>query len=119
METKLHNVTKIPPKRFVLTVGNFGAESDCIGSLDFTGVSGKVVWTVHAVYAGRDGSPDWRACIVCVDPDGFMDRSGRIKSLVCAWLQRLERLQGLCAVCTEYDGGSDSVEVPMFVVSND
>ena len=85
----------------------------------WTDSDGRRGFAGRNVYAEHDGSADWRACIVCVDPAGFADRSGRIKSLVCAWLQRLERSQGLCAVCTEYDGGSDSVEVPLFVVSHD
>jgi hypothetical protein len=116
----VHVVTTVRPLRFVLTVGNFGdkaAESDCIGSLDFTPVSGREAWSVHAVFPGPDG--ERFGCIVSVNPAGFADRSGRIKQLVQAWLCRLERLGGLCGTVTEFDGGSDCVDFPTLHISND
>ncbi len=122
MGANLHNVTKVRPKQFVLRVGHFGdkmVESDCVGSLDLTGVSGREAWRIEAVFPNTNGGPDWWGCIVSVDPAGFADRSGRIKQLAQAWLQRLEQSGGLYAAVTEYDGGDEGVEFPVFVVSND
>jgi hypothetical protein len=83
------------------------ASADCIDNLDFEAVAGANVWGAHAEFDGK-----WFGCLAYVNQTGFADRFGRIRSMIVAWLQRLDRECRLFGVVTEFDGGSGCFDFP-------
>lgn len=109
----VHTVTKHRFVQFLLVDEVLGVEADracCATELDFATLAGCNEWSVYGEFA------DMRCRIVTVNQDGLNDRIGRIRGLVHGWLCDLERSQGLYCQVTEYDGGSEDVDFPMFRV---